>query len=400
MFKTSTIFIPFFVSMFWMVFFLLNWKRYSRSQHIWTVAMGLITISMGIAAYYWQDNKDYSLYYKLDIIDSLTTLSFVPVIFLYFREVTGDKSKMGSKMALLLLSPPILAGIIVSIVYLQMGNEQATSFMKSLIENQEYIVYDNSKVCTQIYKIANAYGYTSSLLAQVTIVIIYATHRLLFYRKQLDDFFSNIDDKSMEHHWAVLWGLIALLILTLGIGVSGYLLFIQYDIWVSVALTTTGVILYYICYHVSQAHYTAQNFALELINTEDEEVPEPDNDGGNHRLLNKFNQVIDEDRIFLQKNLRVDDVASLVCTNRTYISRIIKNEYNCNFWTFINHKRIGYAKEQVQKNPSLTIEALSEMCGFSHGTAFSRAFRQCEGITFREWQRNVLSQNPDEPQSL
>lgn len=392
MLKNLTILLPFCVSLFWTILFLINRKRNSRTQHIWGITMALITVSMGIAAYYWQDVKDYSLYYKLDVIDYLATLSFVPFIYLYFRELTGDKSRVVWKLVLLFL-PPVLLSAIIAFIYLQMGDEQATYFIRNLIEDYGEIPYNESAPYYRIYKLADGYGYSLSLLMQVIVVTIYAAYRLLFYRKQLDDYFSNLEDKSMEHHWGVLRGLIALLALTTVISASGYLLFIKYDAWVPIAQILIGIVLYYICYHVSRSYYTAESFDRELacsgnqVELNEEETDTPDNIY--QKILPVFNQVIDENKLFLQKNLRVDDVAILASTNRTYISRILKEEYKCNFWTFINRKRIEYAKELVLKDSTLTVETLFEKCGFTHNTAFSRAFRQCEGITFREWQKKI-----------
>lgn len=397
MLKIISAMLPFFVSLFWAVTFILNWKSNSRSQNIWGVTVALIAVSMGIATYYWHDDKDYSLYYILDVFDYLSTLSFVPFIYLYFRELTGDKSPVVWKMLLFFL-PPVLLGGTVATIYLQMGHEQSTEFIKALIEGQGEVEYNESIANYQIHKIANGFGYSISLTVQTLIVAVYAVYRLLFYRKLLDDFFSNIEDKSMNHHWAVLWGMIALLALTLIIGATGYLLFIEYDYWVSIAQVLIGIVLYYICYHVSLSYYEAENLEEELatfeepVEVHEEEEEEEETyvpDSMHQKILPAFNQVVDEKKLFLRKNLRVDDVATLASTNRTYISRILKEEYNCNFWTYINQKRIEYAKEQFRQDPTLTVETLFERCGFTHNTAFSRAFRQCEGITFREWQKNV-----------
>ncbi len=389
MLKSIIILFPFFVCLFWTTVFIVNRKQNSRLQNIWMVSTVLTTIFAGITAYYWYEGKDYHLFYKLDILDYIVSLSIFPVIFLYFRELTGDKSPLDWKMVLLFL-PPVLCSGVIGFIYWQMGDEQAANFIRNLIEGQKETLYDDSLLLHRIHKIINEYGYSLSFFTQALCVIIYAICRLLFYHKQLDDFFSDMEDKSMKHHWAVLRGLIALLVLALVIGASGYLLFIKYDIWVSVVMALIGLIMYYICYHVSHSYYTAANFAQELTNTGSVEEPEYYSGTIDQKLLGKFNQVIERDKVYLQKNLRVDDVASFVCTNRTYISRILKEQYNCSFWTFINRKRIDYAKEQVSQNPALTAETLTEMCGFSHSSAFSRAFRQCEGITFREWQRRLF----------
>ncbi|NDV80572.1 AraC family transcriptional regulator [Bacteroides sp. 51] len=388
MLKSLAIFTPFFVSLFWTIMFLINRKQNSRSQNIWGVATALCTISMGIMAFYWHLNGNYSLYYKLDIVDYFITLSFIPAVFLYFRELTGDKSRVAWKIILLML-PPILFGSLVGTIYLLLGDEEASAFVQSMIENQGEAPYDASMPFYEIHKIANGYGYSLSFFLQAVCVIIYAGRRLLVYRRQLADFFSNIEDKSLDRHWGVLWGMMALLVLATIVSASGYLLYISYTPWVPVITVTVGVIQFYTCYHAYHSYYTAEDFVRELttnnIITEfNDNSEDPPTIHAN--LLTKFNHAIDVDKLFLQKNLRVDDITSLIGTNRTYISRILREEYECNFWTFINIKRIEYAKEQALLDPTLSVEHLAEMCGFSHNTAFSRAFRQCEGITFSEWQ--------------
>lgn len=401
MLKNAFILLPFFVPLFWAAYFFIEGKRNSRSQKIWMIATLFIATSMGIAAFYWQVDGNYSLFYKLDVLDAFMTLSFIPMIFLYFREVTGDKSRLDWKITLLFL-PPVFLGVASTIVYAIMGDEQSAAYAKAMIENEDGILYDSSMPFYRLRVVVNEYIYSISLFLQAIIVLVYVMYRLIIYRKHLNDFFSNIDDKSMSHHWAVFWGLVALLGLTSVVAASGYLLYIEYDAWVSFIEILAGTILYYICFHVSQSRYTAANFdhELKLSDNEaiqqgygltlDKELLSEDSDDHSNihaKLLPEFNRAIDEEKIFLHKNLRIDDVARLVSTNRTYISRLLKDEYHSSFWEFINRKRIDYAKEQICQQPNLTQEELAEMSGFTHDTSFSRAFKQCEGITFREWRK-------------
>lgn len=387
-----------------MALFLTNRKQNSRPQNIWTIVLGFIVISMAVMAFFWYSEGNYSLFYKLDILDYFATLSFIPMIFLYFREVTGDKGKWTKLKTALLFTPSVLLGSVVALVYLLMGDEQAAAFSQNVVEDPKSLPQSPS-LYYQVLFVIGEYLYSLSILTQAVFVFIYAFRRLLLYRNRLNDFFSDIEDKDLEHHWSALWGLFALLLLTFAIAVSGYLRYIEYDIWVSIIPVTIGVCIFYICYHVSLSRYTAESFARELVLSdekvmlegygnpgEDEALDEGADNKNNIPLqfLIKFNQVIDEDKIFLRKNLRVDDVAILVGTNRTYISRILKDEYNCNFWDFINRKRIEYAKEQALQDQALRIDDLAEICGFSHGSTFSRTFRQYEEITFKEWRKKSI----------
>jgi AraC-like DNA-binding protein len=367
--------------------------------------MGLVSISMALSAFYWYADENYSLFYKLDIIETPSTLLTIPVIYLYFKELTGDRQRSWFKLSILFI-PPILFSVANAAGYLLIGEEYATAFTKAIIENKGNVSIEGHELYRQMRFIINEYTYSLLCFVQAVGVFVYAMRRLLLYRRRLRDFFSNVDDKDMKHHWAVLWGILAVLILTFIVTALGYALYIKYDISVSIFRILYAVIYYYICYHVSISYYSATKLAEEFGITPNEtdseeydilETENSDTNSKNHihlKFLPKFNQVIYEDKVFLQKNLRVDEVAALVGTNRTYISRILKDEYNCSFWEFINRKRIEYAKERVLINRSLTVEELADLCGFSHGSTFSRAFRQCEQITFKEWQEKLYKNFP------
>lgn len=397
MLEHITLLLPFLVSLFWTILFFFDRKRNNRPQNIWAMAMVLITVTMGVGAFYWNANENYSLFYKLDIIESFTTLSFVPVIFLYFRELTGGNGKWTKAKTGLLFLPAILFTAVSIFAYVYLGEERAAAFSQSMIENQgnlEEGILPDSILIHSLHLIVNEYTYSLVLLIQIVAVIIYAVRRLFLYRRRLDDFFSDRDGKDMKHHWSVFGGVLAFLVLTLITIGLGYTLYTEYHTTVAIVTFLHATVLYYTCYHVSYSYYTAQSFQEEtVIPFNEPEVLPDDNDteGKNNihlKFLPKFNQVIDEDRLFLQKGLRIDDLANAVGTNRTYISRILKDEYHCSFWELINRKRIEYAKEQALQNPDYTVENLFELCGFSHSTAFSRAFHQVEGMTFRDWQKN------------
>lgn len=108
------------------------------------------------------------------------------------------------------------------------------------------------------------------------------------------------------------------------------------------------------------------------------------------KLLPEFNHLMDEKKIFRQKNLCREDVANLLKTNRTYISKLLHDEYQCSFSDYINRKRIEYALELIRKMPELTQDRLAEKCGFTHSSSFSRSFKQYMGMTFREWHKQYF----------
>ncbi|MDL2323211.1 helix-turn-helix domain-containing protein [Bacteroidales bacterium OttesenSCG-928-A17] len=391
MLKDIIILSPFLVSLFWIIHFFSNRKRNSRSQNIWAIALGLMTITGAIHAFYWYiDENSYSLFYKLDIIECFSTLLFIPMLFLYFRELTGDKDEKSRWKIALLFIPPLLFSVASASFYLLTGEEYATLFTKLKIESNgtasvESIPYH------QILWIINEYTYSLLFSIQAVVVVVYAIRRLIIYRNHLCDFFSDIEGKDTKYYWAVLGGLLIFLTVVAVSGLSGYMLYTEYSAGVSVFLLLYGGCIYFMCFHVFRTQYTAADFEKELALSDAEEYPKISREQSNSytRILSSFNKLIDEDKIFLRKDLRVDTVARLIYTNRTYISRMLREEYQCNFWEFINRKRIEYAKEQTVFHPALTQEEIARISGFTHNSAFSRAFKEYERTTFREWRKTL-----------
>lgn len=107
------------------------------------------------------------------------------------------------------------------------------------------------------------------------------------------------------------------------------------------------------------------------------------------KLLPEFNRLMDEEHIFLQKNLRREDLAERMKTNRTYIALLIREEYQCGFSEYINRRRIAYACDLLRQHPEIPQAQLATRSGFTNTSTFSRTFKQYTGTTFREWPRQT-----------
>lgn len=152
--------------------------------------------------------------------------------------------------------------------------------------------------------------------------------------------------------------------------------------------------LYYMGYNINRKKYIIKHsnsrqssYRMANGNNDYRQKTETTNKA-HYKLLPDFNKIIDEERIFLRNNINIEKVARMLNTNRTYISRLINEEYQCSFSDFINRKRIAYAQELSRSHPELSQEQIAEKAGFTHASCFSRTFKQQIGQTFREWYRN------------
>ncbi len=171
-------------------------------------------------------------------------------------------------------------------------------------------------------------------------------------------YFSNLEGKSIENNYAVLSGLFGLLLTGL-IAVCLWTFYPDCYLFIlHILFVVTGIIIYYMSYHVSRISFTSENF-----------ITETENDGKNAhvpmdthaKILPLFVKLIDEKKIFLQPNLTLDDIARYIHSNRTYVSHIINEEFQCGFHKFINNKRLDYAKTLAVKNPHFTQEQIAKI---------------------------------------
>lgn len=105
------------------------------------------------------------------------------------------------------------------------------------------------------------------------------------------------------------------------------------------------------------------------------------------QLMQRICQLMDEERLYLNKDLKVSDVALRLGTNTTYISNCINSLKGCTFNQFVNTYRIAYAKQLSQQQPDMKLSSISLASGFSSEQSFFRNFKAITGMTPNEWRQ-------------
>lgn len=102
-------------------------------------------------------------------------------------------------------------------------------------------------------------------------------------------------------------------------------------------------------------------------------------------LLSRFEHLIISQNLFLRPGIRVTDVASMLKTNRTYISKLVNDTYNMSFSDYINTLRIDYAEQYLLRNKDAKQTELARICGFPNASSFNNTFKKITGTTPRIW---------------
>lgn len=101
--------------------------------------------------------------------------------------------------------------------------------------------------------------------------------------------------------------------------------------------------------------------------------------------MQRICQLMDDQKPYLDDNLKLQDFADLLGTNRTYIADCIKTSHGQTFTQFVNTYRIHHAKELLRKQPDKKMSAVATESGFTTESHFFRTFKTVTGMTPNEW---------------
>lgn len=90
------------------------------------------------------------------------------------------------------------------------------------------------------------------------------------------------------------------------------------------------------------------------------------------------------------ERITLSDAAQIAGYNPSYLSQIFKKKLGISFVDYLNHVRIGHAKEMLADG-KLTIAEISADCGYPDTNYFYRIFRKETGMSPRDYQMNSLS---------
>ncbi len=100
-------------------------------------------------------------------------------------------------------------------------------------------------------------------------------------------------------------------------------------------------------------------------------------------IKKRLEQLLTEEKVFKENELRLDDLASYLDTSRHQLSQVINEQYGVNFFELINGYRVNYVKMLLQdENYShWTILQIAFESGFNNKASFNRYFKKEMGLT-------------------
>jgi AraC-like DNA-binding protein len=122
------------------------------------------------------------------------------------------------------------------------------------------------------------------------------------------------------------------------------------------------------------------------------EIPVVFNHDKHVEILKKLKHFMEEKKVYKDPDLTIKDLATMVGTNRSYISSTINYFNKTNFPTFLNKYRCLDFQEQFRENPEETCSNLSKRAGFGSVDSMKRTIYLVTGMHFREWRAKTLAE--------
>ena len=271
----------------------------------------------------------------------------------------------------LLLLPAVIGGITTGILYTNMSSGEINPFINTFLYQNHtiglvgipYILAITHIVCRIVFAI------------EVIFTVIIGFRLTRRYDRMVDSFYSDTEEKSSRKIRTILYLIIITAVLSFIFNVIGRYRFIDSTYLLAIPSFIFSALLFYIGYVGIHRHFSFQD--LEFNEEElGEEYPSGSNLPQEENLRNNIIQRVKEERIYLQPNLKIEDLARLMNTNRTYIYQAINQQMGITFHEFINRQRIEYAERLMAENPRMPINDVALHSGYTSLSSFYRNLKK------------------------
>ncbi|HKK67679.1 MAG TPA: helix-turn-helix domain-containing protein [Bacteroidales bacterium] len=100
-------------------------------------------------------------------------------------------------------------------------------------------------------------------------------------------------------------------------------------------------------------------------------------------LMESILKLMEKEKPYMDPKLTIFEFSKALDINKTYISKVINDQMNENFSSFINRYRIEEAKKYLKaaEYENYTIEGIAHTVGFNSKASFNNAFKKFTGMT-------------------
>ncbi|MCB9287048.1 MAG: helix-turn-helix domain-containing protein [Lewinellaceae bacterium] len=105
------------------------------------------------------------------------------------------------------------------------------------------------------------------------------------------------------------------------------------------------------------------------------------------KLFFRAKMLMEKEKLFLDPDLSLKDVADRLHTNTKYLSQVVNHHAGHNFQHFLNTYRVKEVKAKITADVfrNLTLFGIALQCGFKNKSTFYKVFKEIAGLTPKEY---------------
>lgn len=368
---------PVFVNILGGLFLFISGNR--KYINRWFLALFMFDSALLFGGHFLYFHRYVSIYHLYDFVFLFALLSFFSLYFIYVKSVFGIRISLVRNIF------HFVPAFVVSAVSLTLSRTAGEDVFREYFFKMADVAGTTMPASSGMF-----YLYQSARIIhimQITGYGFYIIYYIVTHMRLLKDCFSNTDS-IRPGRFVVINGLFLFFMIVSGymttLSGRGFFYSNEYVIYLS-GFIFSGMHLMICLYGVRQVPVDMSGDDREHFSGSEDL---PVNFGGiGKRLVDYF----ENERPWLDPDLKIWDVAIRVGTNRTYVSKAINEQLDSNFSDFVNGYRIREAQKIMERDSSFSfsLQAIAEMSGFGSLSSFSRAFRKFEGCTPSEYRTGV-----------
>ncbi|MFW6290174.1 MAG: helix-turn-helix transcriptional regulator [Mariniphaga sp.] len=372
MLEDLVVYTPMYVTLIWALILASTKNENNKAKHFLSIFMFVAFLLYLSHAVFFKQNV--LVYYFFDPLYIFATLSVYPLYYWYVKLLTVETAIRLYNLRMLL--PAVVLSASSFLIYQMMNDEEAAGYIYGFLLNHEEVIPDTLMVKLQML---NYMAVRTVFGIQVIFFLIYGKKLVSDYNIRIANFYSNLESKSLLWVKFFLYSLIATAIMSTVFNVIGRSAFLESRIHLFIPSFIFSILLFFIGLIGSMQNHTVKDLESDSQSHSFSGASTYTIEQLSKGLLELFSQK----GIYRNPDLKITDVAGFLGTNRTYVSELINNEFNCSFVEFVNRYRHNEAKRLLSnfEPERFSIGEIAEYAGFGSPGTFIRVFRQFEGTT-------------------
>jgi AraC-like DNA-binding protein len=308
------------------------------------------------------------------------TITVPTLLYLYSKYTINEDSQFQMKEALAVLLPPIIIFLLLFIFI----DKQFNGFVEFAEHLGKLILLRN---CAGAFFVINLW-----------VSCILTLKNIKTHRKQIDDLYSYKSDK-ISLSWLQILTIALLVVYNLTIVVTAFensRIFDDIEIIRKIILLGFVYIISIWGYKQVQFDTTSkqillnENLDLSKSTISDKYQKCRIKEEQATQYLNRIIQYMNNSEIWKDNELSIAKLSQYTEIPKHYITQILNENLNKNFYTFVNEYRIEHAKKLIKSSEckAWSIIAIAFECGFNSKTAFNNFFKKYTGMTPSEFRKN------------